>query len=145
MRKSLFILLSIILFSCGNGDPKEQLNHINGYWEIDHVQVEKDSVIKYGFSQYIDYIKITDTSGYRKKLQPEMDGSFKTTKSSEKVKPEIKEGKLFLNYSTPYDKWTEEVLDAGEDELVLKNRDGKVYYYHRYKPITLEEHEAKKE
>lgn len=145
MRRFIFIVLSLVIFSCGNNDPNKELQHINGYWAIDHVQVEKDSVIKYGFSQYIDYIKITDTSGYRKKLQPEMDGSFKTTKSAEKVKPEIKDDRLFLHYSTPYDQWTEEVLEADEDELVLKNRDGKVYYYHRYDPKSLTKHEEKKE
>lgn len=145
MRKYIFIFISLIIISCGNEDPKKELQHINGYWTIDHVQVEKDSVLKYGFSQYIDYIKINDTSGFRKKLQPEFGGTFKTTKASEKVMPEIKGNQLFLNYSTPYDKWTEEVLQADEDELVLKNRDGKIYYYRRFDPKTLKEHEEKKE
>ncbi len=145
MRKLIFAITGLFLFACGRNDPSEALQNINGYWQIDHVQVEKDSVIKYGFSQYIDYIKITDSSGYRKKLQPDFSGKFKTTRDAEKVKPEIKDKKLFLHYSTPYDSWTEEVLEADEDELVLKNRDGKIYYYQRYEPISLEEHEKKKE
>lgn len=145
MRKLFFILASLLLIACGKNDPQEELNHINGYWQIDHVEVEKDSVIKYGFSQYIDYIKITDTSGYRKKLQPDFSGKFKTSKAAEKVKPEIKDDRLFLHYSTAYDQWTEEVIEANEKELVLKNRDGKIYYYHRYEPINLKEHEAQKE
>lgn len=145
MRKLFFILASLLLIACGKNDPKEELNHISGYWQIDRVQIEKDSVIKYGFSQYIDYIKIIDSSGFRKKLQPDFSGKFKTSKAAEKVTPEINDNKLFLHYSTAYDNWTEEVIAADEEKLVLKNRDGKVYYYHRYEPINLKDHEAQKE
>lgn len=145
MRKLAFILASLFIFACARNKPTEELKYINGYWQIDHVQVEKDSVIKYGFSQYIDYIKISDTSGFRKKLQPDFSGKFKASRAAEKVIPEVKDDKLFLQYSTAYDEWTEEVIEADEEELVLKNRDGKIYYYHRYEPINLKEHEAQKE
>ncbi|AVR45934.1 hypothetical protein C7S20_12100 [Christiangramia fulva] len=145
MKKLLFIIAGFFLFSCGRQDPSEALKNINGYWQIDHVQIQKDSVIKYGFSQYIDYIKLSDSTGFRKKLEPDFSGKFRTTQNAEKIKPVIEDDKLFLHYSTPYDQWKEEVLEADEDELILKNRDGKIYYYKRYQPISLEEHEAKKE
>lgn len=139
--KKLIILLALIIASCQQNDPKEQLQSINGYWEIDRVEVEKDSVIKYGMSPYIDYIEINDSTGFRKKLQPELNGEFRTTENEEKISAKIEEGKLMLEYTTPFDTWEEEVLEANEDELVVINSDGKTYYYKRYESVIKQENE----
>ncbi len=145
MRKFLIIGFIIFLAACSNNNPQEQLKNVNGYWEIKKVEIEKDSVISYGISQYIDYIEIKDSTGFRKKLQPKFEGGYITTNSSEEVKAEIEDNTLFLHYATPYDDWREEVLKASEDELVVVNRDGKTYYYQRYKPLLTENDEKEKE
>ncbi|MEE2771639.1 MAG: lipocalin family protein [Bacteroidota bacterium] len=141
--KKFIVILAVLIVSCNQADPKEQLKNLNGYWEIDHVELEKDSVIKYGMSPYIDYIELKDSIGFRKKLKPEVTGEFIATENEEKISAKMEGHTLKLKYSTPYDQWEEEVLQATEENLVLMNSDGKTYYYKRYKPVISQENEEK--
>lgn len=137
--KRLIVLFSIFaMFSCVNNNPQEQLKNLNGYWEIRKVEMENDSVVEYGLSQYVDYIEISDSTGFRKKLQPKFGGGYIATNDAEKVSAKIEDNRLILYYSTPFDSWKEEVLKANEDELVVKNRDDKVYHYRKFTPIKIE-------
>ena len=132
--------------ACSNSDPKEQLNKLNGYWQIEKVEIERDSVIEYGLSPYIDYIEVKDSVGFRRKLKPKIDGGFvKAPNEPEKISAKIEDNKLMLYYSTPFDEWKEEVLEANEDELVILNRDDKKYYYQRYKPLLSQDEEETQE
>ncbi|SDR66932.1 Lipocalin-like domain-containing protein [Christiangramia echinicola] len=132
--------------SCSNNDPQEQIKNLNGYWQIEKVEIEKDSVIEYQLSQLIDYIEITDSTGFRKKLKPKIDGGFiNASNDSEKVTAKVEDNRLFLYYETPFDEWKEEVLEATEDELVVLNRDDKKYYYQRYKPLLSQDEEETQE
>ena len=133
--KKLIVLLALVIASCQPNDPKEQLKNLDGYWEIDRVEIEKDSVIKYGMSPYIDYIEMKDNTGFRKKLKPELNGAFRTTENEEKISAKIKDRKLILEYSTPYASWQEEVLEANDKNLVVINSDGKTYYYKRFESV----------
>ncbi|TBW28601.1 lipocalin family protein [Gramella sp. KN1008] len=144
--KRVLILFSVILFlSCGKNNPATQLENLNGYWEIRKVELAKDSVMEYGMSQYVDYIEITDSVGFRKKLQPKFGGGYIETNDAEKVTATIKNNKLILLYSTPYDNWKEEVIKADGEELVVMNPDRKVYHYRKYTPILTENDEKKEE
>ncbi|CAL65768.1 lipocalin family protein [Christiangramia forsetii] len=145
--KKLILLFSIFtIVSCSDKDPHEQLKNLNGYWQIEKVEIENDSVVEYGLSQYIDYIKVKDTVGFRKKLKPKIDGGFiKASNDSEKITAKIEENKLILYYSTPFDEWKEEVLEATEENLVVLNRDDKKYYYQRYEPLLSKNEEETKE
>ena len=146
MKKAFLILiLFFLLFACSKNEPKEQLNNITGYWEITKVELENDSVMEYGLSQYIDYIEIEDSTGFRKKLQPKFGGGYIATNEAQKVTARIENDKLMLYYSTPFDEWKEEVLKADEDELIVVNRDGKIYHYREYTPIIIENDEEEKE
>lgn len=132
--------------ACSDKDPQEQIKNLNGYWQIEKVEIEKDSVIEYQLSQLIDYIEITDSTGFRKKLKPKIDGSFiNVSNDSEKVTAKVEDNSLFLYYETPFDEWKEEVLEATEDELVVLNRDDKKYYYQRYKPLLSQDEEETQE
>jgi len=145
--KKLILIFSIIaIVSCSNNDPQEQIKNLNGYWQIEKVEIEKDSVIEYQLSQLIDYIEITDSTGFRKKLKPKIDGGFiKASNDSEKITAKVEDNSLFLYYETPFDEWKEEVLEATEDELVVLNRDDKKYYYQRYKPLLSQDEEETQE
>lgn len=146
MRKLLFsIIISFSLFACQDTDPRKQLENITGYWEIRKVEVSEDSVMNYGMSEYIDYIEIKDSLGFRKKLKPKFGGGYTEMNKAENVKPRIENEKLWLYYSTPFDDWKEEVIEAGEEKLVVKSEDGKIYHYRKYEPILAEDYEEKEE
>ena len=146
MKKLILIFSIIAMASCSNNDPQEQIKNLNGYWQIEKVEIEKDSVIEYQLSQLIDYIEITDSTGFRKKLKPKIDGGFiNASNDSEKVTAKVEDNSLFLYYETPFDEWKEEVLEATENELVILNRDDKKYYYQRYKPLLSQDEEETQE
>ncbi|MDR5589861.1 lipocalin family protein [Christiangramia sp. SM2212] len=145
--KRLILLFSIfIIISCSNKDPQEQIKNLNGYWQIEKVQIKNDSVVEYGLSQLIDYIEIKDSTGIRKKLKPKIDGDFiEVSNDSENITAIVEDGKLMLYYSTPFDEWKEEVLEATEEKLVILNRDDKKYYYQRYEPLLSQDEEETQE
>lgn len=146
MKRLIFIFSIFALVSCSQNDPQEQLKNLNGYWQIEKVEIENDSVVEYGLSQFIDYIEIQDSTGFRKKLKPKIDGGFiKASNDSEKITAKIEDNKLILYYSTPFDEWQEEILEANEEELVILNKDNKKYYYQRYKPLISQDEEETKE
>ena len=60
-----FLLFSLILLSCNKQDPKEQIQFIEGYWEIDKVEVSPDSTITYSINDNIDYFEVKGNSGQR--------------------------------------------------------------------------------
>ena len=139
-----FFVVSIILLSCNKQDPKEQIQFLEGYWEIDKVEISPDSTITYRMSENIDYFELSDSSkssGQRTKLRPQMDGTFRTTNSAEKIDLKIEEDSLRIYYKTPYDNWKETVLEASEENLVIKNAQNKIYYYKKYSPINIETNE----
>ncbi|TRO66880.1 lipocalin family protein [Christiangramia sabulilitoris] len=146
MKRLAIILTILILFACSRNDPKEQLKNLNGYWQIEKVQMENDSVVEYRLSQLIDYIEITDSTGFRRKLKPKIDGGFiKNSNDLEKITAKIEDNSLILYYSTPFDTWQEEVLEATSENLVILNRDNKTYYYQRYKPLLSKNEEKTEE
>lgn len=145
--KKLILLFSIFaIIACTSNDPQEKLKNLNGYWQIEKVEIENDSVVEYSLSQYIDYIEINGSVGFRKKLQPKIDGGFiKASNDSEKITAKIEDEDLILYYSTPFDEWQEEVVKATEEELVILNRDNKKYYYQKYKPLISQDEEETQE
>lgn len=145
MKRVLILLSVVMILSCEKNDPTAQLENLNGYWEIRKVELEKDSVMEYGMSQYIDYIEIKDSTGFRKKLQPKFGGGYIETNTAEKITASIENNKLILHYSTPFDNWKEEVLKASGEELVVINRDDKIYHYRKYTPILTENDEKEEE
>ncbi|MAZ29396.1 MAG: hypothetical protein CL868_20275 [Cytophagaceae bacterium] len=135
MKKGILVLMLIAL-SCTEKDPASMIPHLTGYWEIEEVVKPGGERIQFEINETIDYIKIDDSTGFRAKLKPQFDGSFKTNENKENLKVEVKEDSLKLLYSTPYNKWTETVLYADENKLeVLNNRNIK-YVYKKYIPLN---------
>ena len=73
----------------------------------------------------------------RKKVKPQFDGSFIVNDSYEKVSVRLDKEQMFLDYSTDFSKWTEEVVVLTEEELVVKNAENKEYHYKKTGPINL--------
>ena len=137
------LILAFLITGCNNQEPAEQLNHLNGYWEIESVEFSKDSVREFKINENVDFIELKDGTGFRKKVRPEFDGTYKVTNDEEKVVAKIEEDKLNLYYTTPFDSWMETVIIAEKDKLSLKNEKGIIYHYKRFTPL-LSDYEEKK-
>jgi hypothetical protein len=131
-----FLLLAIVFGSCDRQDPKEQINYLNGYWEIKKVTKPDGSSKEFGISMLVDFIEIKGDSGVRTKVSPKLDGSFVATKAREKFNTKIEGDQLILMYATPYDQWQETVLKAKDSVLEMVNAAGNTYLYRRYQPFN---------
>lgn len=127
--KFLKLTLLLLLFSCGNKNPEEMIPYLDGYWQIESVSMPDGFEKKFNINTTIDYIEVEGEKGFRKKVMPQIDGSFKTNKAAEEFQIKIENDSLQLNYKTQFDTWTETVLNASEEFLIVKNRDGKIYNY----------------
>lgn len=140
MIKKVLVLLvfSTVLLGCTTSVKKADIAKINGYWEIEKVIFEDGEDKEYTINETFDYFKIDTTGvGIRKKVMPQLDGTFLTNDTYEDVKFRFKEDKVFLDYTTFYAKWSEEVLKLTATELVVKNKDAKEYHYKKTDKIDL--------
>lgn len=135
-------LVIILITACNNQDPEEQIPHLEGYWEIEKVEFSKDSIRTYTFNETVDFLDLEDGKGFRKKVRPQLDGSFQVTNDAEKVELKVEDNSLFLFYSTPYDTWKEKVLKAEENQLKIENERGIIYHYKRFEPLLNKYDEA---
>lgn len=130
MRKvGIVLFLCLILISCKN---EIELNELSNYWEIKEVENPNGGVKKYTFNENIDYFEIENNKGIRKKVKPQLDGTFIVTHDFETFQIEEVNGSFFLIFSTQYASWKEEIETLSNEKLVLKNQDGLLYTYGKF-------------
>lgn len=135
MKHGFLIITFLLVLSCAKQDPEAQMANLGGYWEIEAVVLPNGSVKTFGMSNYIDFIQITGDSGIRKKVSPQLDGSFLVNDAAEKFDIRIEHDSLNLYYYTPFDRWKESVMYAADGKLEVLNKDGKLYRYRRFKRL----------
>lgn len=139
MKHSFILGLIVLLFcSCGTKDLSEEIQFIGGYWEIKSVEMADGSTKTFTVNTSVDYIQIQGDSGVRKKLMPQLDGSFKEFPTSEKFKFHVRNDSLLMHYSTPYANWMETVVKSTKDQFIVKNKDGKEFVYARFEKMNLD-------
>jgi hypothetical protein len=145
MKKVFGILLIALLFvGCKEKINLADVAKINGYWEIEKVVFEDGEVKQYGMNESFDYYKINkNNSGIRKKVMPQLDGTFLVNDTFENIKVRFADDKTFLDYSTPYMKWSEEILALTVTELVVLNAEKKEYHYKKTGSINLDDYGKK--
>ncbi len=136
MKKAIFILfLGITLISCSNS-PQEKIDNLNGYWEITKAELPEGITKEFKYSEIVDYIEVDSTSGFRKKVRPQIDGGFITSNDEEIFQVKLENDSINLYYSTPYANWKETLLTSEENKLVVLNSDGIIYTYKRFTPYS---------
>lgn len=132
------IFISFFFVSCQQKIKPEDISKINGYWEIEKVVFDQGKDKEYGINESYDYFQIDkNNTGFRKKVMPQLDGTFIVNDTYENVSVRIKDNKVFMDYSTPYAKWSEELITVSDKELVLKNTDKNEYHYKKAQPLNI--------
>ena len=136
--KKVLLLTTLFFFGC-KPHPVDYIEFINGYWEIENVYKNGKLLKEFKISQEIDYFKINnDLSGFRKKLKPNFNGSYTTSKDQLNFKLEIKFNKrLIIVYEDNNTIFVEEITKVNKTNLSIKNDKGMVYNYKPYKPLEL--------
>jgi hypothetical protein len=137
VKKNIVFLAAFLFFSCQQPLKKEDLRKLNGYWEIKEVVKPDGEKKDYKVNETIDYFAVENNAGFRQKVMPQFDGTYKTNDLKESIKIIDSNKVYFVEYSTEYGKWKEQIMVIEDSILVLKNKDNLEYTYKRFKPFSL--------
>lgn len=143
MKYNLLLAVIFLLFSCQSEVNKENLAQLNGYWEIKEVEFSNGETKTYKVNETIDYIEVKSAKagqplvGFRQKVMPQFDGTFKTNGIRENLKVFEVDNAFFLECKTDYGKWNEAIISLEDSTLVLKNKQEIIYTYKKFKPFSL--------
>ena len=137
------MILALTLFqSCGKGPSEEDLKHLQGYWEIKQVVFPDGSSKQYEVNATVEYLEWDGAKGFRKKVQPTLEGTYLTSDDALPMQVVWKKGRLFLTFSGGEEVWEEEVLELSPGVLVTLHSNGLRYEYQRFEPMTNPENRA---
>ena len=131
MKKILLLIVLVSVLSCKQKITEADLSNLNGYWEIEKVELPDGDKKEYKVNETIDFFKIEANKGFRKKVMPQLDGTYLTNDIQEDVVVVVKDGDASLQYKTTYASWKEEIIELTKDKLVVKNQQEIEYYYKR--------------
>ncbi len=137
MKKLVWLFGLICLVSCKQDIQSGDLKKLNGYWEIEYVNLPDGSKKTYKINESVDYFELKDLKGFRKKVYPQLDGKYLVNDVKESIQIEQVESKWKLQYSTPYSKWSEEIVEIRDSVLVIKNEAKLIYHYKRLTPFSI--------
>ncbi|MEC4003920.1 hypothetical protein OX283_004575 [Flavobacterium sp. SUN052] len=138
MKNTIIIFLcGLLLVSCKQSITDKDISKINGYWEIKKVELPDGTKKDYKVNETIDFFKVEENKGFRQKVMPQFDGTYKTNNISETIAISNENGTYFINYSTTYGKWKEEIIEIKDSVLIVKNKDKLEYNYKRFQPFSL--------
>lgn len=137
MRKAFLLLLVAVAAACSKAIPEEDLAKINGYWEIEKAILPDGAEKEYSINETIDYFELKGTEGFRKKVMPQLDGTYRTADTSEEIAVKQEDGMTYIHYTTKYAKWKEQLIELTDDELILRNNHDMEYHYKRPAKFSL--------
>ena len=131
MKKILFLIVLGSVLSCKQKITDADISNLNGYWEIEKVELPDGDKTEYKVNETIDFFKIDGNKGFRKKVMPQLDGTYLTNDIQEDIVIAVKDGDATIQYKTTYASWKEEIIELTKDKLVVKNEQDLEYHYKR--------------
>lgn len=135
----LLLIFPLLLMSCQKDHLTVDTEHLDGYWEIVQAQNPYGKNVIYSVNTKVDYFELSDSIGFRKKLNPDLSGNYKTSKALEEFKLIEENDTVKLHYQTRYDSWKESILSLNDSLMLIKNENDFLYTYKRFEPINISE------
>jgi hypothetical protein len=132
-----FIGFLFLFVGCKNSILESDLSKINGYWEIEKVVFANGNDKEYSVNESYDFYAITNKKGIRKKVLPQLDGSFLVNNVAQNVTISINNEGCFMESEINSHKLKEEIIELNDNELVIKNKEKIEYHYKKAAPITI--------
>ena len=137
MRFISLFLICLLLISCRESVNHTDLPLLEGYWEIEEVVFPDGNSKTYSVNTTIDYFEYTDKKGFRKKVQPRLNGTYVTSDDAVSFEIVEKNDKFILIYKNELSQWEEEIKSLSREKLVLASSEGVVYNYKRFVAISI--------
>lgn len=139
MKKVILFIASALMFWSCSQDPVVFIDHLEGYWEIEKVEQNNAVLKEFTISTMVDYFVLTtDSTGFRKKVSPKLDGSYIVTQHDSPFTLKIEDHKLNIYYTVDDVSFTETIKFASDEVLIITNDQGFVYTYKPFTQISLE-------
>lgn len=138
--KNLFlsIFTTFLFVSCQEKKAESfDVNLLNGYWEIEQVTLSDGTKKEYKINENVDFFEIKKDSGFRKKVAPQLDGTYLVNDSEEKIKIEKSADGTYISYKTDYATWKEKIKTLTKEQLILENDQNIQYQYKHPIPFTV--------
>ena len=138
--KNLFlsIFTTLLFVSCQEKKAESfDVNLLNGYWEIEQVTLSDGTKKEYKINENVDFFEIKKDSGFRKKVAPQLDGTYLVNDSEEKIKIEKSADGTYISYKTDYATWKEKIKTLTKEQLILENDQTIQYQYKHPIPFTV--------
>ena len=91
---------------------------------------------EYKVNATIDYFEYKDLRGFRKKVQPNLKGTYSTSDDAEFFEIVSKKDIFIMMYTNELSQWEEVIKTVDNNELVLVSQEGVTYFYKRFQPIS---------
>lgn len=129
--KKIYLLLYIAFAftACKQQIKSEDIQKLNGYWEIERVDIPDADHKEYRINETFDYFEIKNDTGFRKKVRPQMNGTFIVNDTYEKVKVLYEADGVFLENKTRFSTMKEELIEITDQSMTLKNNQNIEYQY----------------
>ena len=138
MKRIFFLLLILLFWSCNDSSVrKDDLHFLNGYWEISGVEFPDGSIKEYGMNTSVDFIQLKEDKGYRKKMKPQFDGTYDTSKDVEAFEVSDINETFTLRYKNEFSEWEEKLVQLDSVSFSVINQEGITYRYERFEPIKI--------
>lgn len=137
MKKILFLFVLSTVLSCKQKISHADILNLNGYWEIEKVILPDGEKKEYKINETIDFFKVENKKGFRKKMMPQFDGTYLTNDINEDLEIIIKDEHATIKYTTDFANWEETIIELTAEKLVLKNKQELEYHYKRPIPFTV--------
>lgn len=136
------ILFLFTIFGCTSSVSEENLDLLNGYWEIEEVIFPDGRTKDYNVNTSIDFILVKDKKGYRKKVQPKLNGTYDTSNDADPFVILERDGLFTISYNSENNdgllaQRSEELINISENKFSVRNTDGLIYIYKRFEPINI--------
>jgi len=136
---SLFLMGCFFIFlGCSSAISKEDLNKLNGYWEIEQVVFPNGNTKDYTVNTTVDYIEWKGSEGFRKKMNPKFDGTYETSDDAKAFTILERDGNFTMDYKTQLSEWSEELTALDDNRFSVVNEEGLQYDYKRFEPISID-------
>ena len=132
------LFISVLFVSCQEKKAETfDVNLLNGYWEIEQVTLSDGTKKEYKINENIDFFEIKKDSGFRKKVAPQLNGTYLVNDSEEKIKIEKSADGTYISYKTDYATWKEKIKTLTKEQLILENDQNIQYQYKHPIPFTV--------
>ena len=126
--KVFSVLIGFLMLLGCQAEPIVELNQIDGYWQIEFVQQENEIFKSKQSSVLYDFYSIKNSKGYYKKVAPQIDGGFKTSKSAVSFQILKDNEDFFLQFTSPWNKWIKKIKHLDSEKLVLYHQKRSFHY-----------------